>query len=426
MKIHLQTLGCRLNQAESERVARGFRLAGHEIVRDAKDADLRIINTCTVTKEAGIDSRKAARRLHRGQRIVVTGCHSELHPEEFSEADLRLPNIDKEEIAAIVMEWFGMEGLALGMDVARERQESLYPLALANTRAFVKIQDGCNLRCSFCLTTVARGVSKSRHADEVVAEVRGLTESGCQEAVLTGVHAGSYGLDIECDLGWLIRRILTETDIPRLRLSSLEPWNFKSRWISLWHEFEGRLCRHLHMSLQSGCDAVLRRMNRHYNTSFYAEQMEDIRSAIPEMGMTTDMIVGFPGEGDREHAASLDFVRRMQFSGAHIFKYSRRPGTQAANLPNQIEPAIKKARYKEMKSVVAESERTFRHAAIGTVQKVLWESHGRDGRIRGLTDHYLRVVSEDNSFVKNTVTDTRLIDDDGSTLVGTSTHENRF
>ncbi|MFP6906745.1 MAG: MiaB/RimO family radical SAM methylthiotransferase [Verrucomicrobiota bacterium] len=405
MKIHFQTLGCRLNQAESERMARGFKLAGHKITQKPEDADLRIINSCTVTKNAGDDSRRAARAYHGGQKIVVTGCHSEMHPEDFVDADLLIPNAEKEELAALVMEKFGMEGLALGMD---RDPSPIYPLSVKNTRAFVKIQDGCDMRCTFCLTTLARGVSRSRVAGEILDEIQALAEAGCQEAVLTGVHAGSYGLDIHQDLGWLIDRILSRTAIPRLRLSSLEPWNFRHHWVELWERFGDRLCRHLHMSLQSGSASVLKRMARCYDPATYAEKLDAAR-VIPGMAITTDIIVGFPGETPEEHTESLAFAKAMHFSGAHLFSYSLRPGTSAATLPDQGPAEVKKHRFHEMKAVIAQSERAFVESQLGEALPVLWQQAEHEGSLRGLSDNYLHVHTDPALAKPNTLTHTRLL-----------------
>jgi len=419
-KIHFHTLGCRLNQAESERMARSFRLAGHEIVDKADEADIRVVNTCTVTKNAGDDSRKAAHRRENSpanQRIVVTGCHSEVAPDEFAKADLVIPSVDKAELAALVQERFGLEGLALGMDTRAAQAERVYPLSLATTRAFVKIQDGCNLRCSFCLTTVARGVSRSRDAEEILTEIRELAAAGCQEAVLTGVHAGSYGLDIDHDFGWLIDRILNETEIPRIRLSSLEPWNFKEQWIELWSRYGHRLCRHLHMSLQSGSDTVLRRMNRHYDGPHYAERLNWARNGIPGIALTTDIIVGFPGETEDEHRASLDFVRESAFSGAHIFTYSPRPGTQAAKMPDHLDAATKKARFREMKAVCDADAEAFRHSLLDTEQQVLWEAE-KKSHASGLTDTFVRVRTDAALASPNTITTTLMRRAEGNVLFG--------
>jgi len=417
-KIHLQTLGCRLNQAESERMARGFKLAGHEIVSDAEAADLRIINSCTVTSDAGRDSRRAAKKYHDGQKIVVTGCHSEMHPEDFKEADIVIPNADKEELSALVMERFGLEGLALGMDYSNQEEPAIYPLSLKNTRAFVKIQDGCNMTCTFCLTTLARGISRSRAAVEIVEEINKLANEGCREAVLTGVHAGSYGLDIDQDLGWLVDKILSETTIPRLRLSSLEPWNFKPGWIDLWSKYEGRLCRHLHMSLQSGSDTVLPRMHRSYNKASFLEKIQSLKAAIPGMAITTDIIVGFPGETEAEHAESIAFVKECDFAGAHLFSYSMRPGTKAAGMPDQITNEIKKIRFKEMQQIIRRSESAFYQDAVGETVSVVWEKMESDSKISGLSDNYLRVCTSPDLADKNELTQTTILRNEDKILWG--------
>lgn len=393
--VHFHTLGCRLNQAESEQMAQGFKLAGYRLAESAKEADIRVINTCTVTREAGKKSRKSAKSLREGQRIVVTGCHSEVHAEEFKDADLIVSSADKETLVALTQERFGMEGPALGMDFRKKEAAQVYPLVLSNTRAFVKIQDGCDLRCSFCLTTVARGASRCRSVSEILAEVKALAEQGCKEVVLTGVHAGSYQFE-DVDLADLMEQILLKTDIPRLRLSSLEPWNFKRTWVRLWAAFPDRICRHLHMSLQSGSDSVLRRMRRHYTGAIYKDKIDTIRNAVPDMAITTDIIVGFPGETDEEHAESLQFVKELQFADAHVFSYSARPGTDAAKLPNRVPPAEKKKRYDEMTRCTKSSREQFVEQIKGKPISVLWEKPGNDGQHTGLSDHYITVVAPEN------------------------------
>ncbi len=415
--IHFHTLGCRLNHAESERMARGFRMAGHTLVDDAASADIQVVNTCTVTRDAGVASRRAARPLHPGQRIVVTGCHSHLHPEEFAAADLVVDRGQKEELAALTLERFGMEGLSLGMENVHGA-ERLYPLALDSTRAFVKIQDGCDLACSFCLTTLARGKGRSRHAEDILAEIRTLREGGCREAVLTGVHAGSYGLDRGEDLGLLLHRILEETGIERLRMGSLEPWNFRDTWLPLWARFPGRLCRHLHMSLQSGCDSVLRRMRRCYDAATFAEKITEIRAAVPGIAITTDLIVGFPGETEAEHAESLAFVEGMSFAGAHIFAYSSRPGTAAATMPGHLAATVKKARHKAMSAVVACGEAAFRDSHIGQIHPVLWEQPESATRVTGLTDTFQRVATHPSLAGRNQILATRITGSADGLLVG--------
>lgn len=416
MKVHVKTLGCRLNQAEAERIAQGFILTGHDVTPTAESADLIVLNSCTVTSAAGRESAQAARH-HAGQKVVVTGCHSEVAPEAFKDADLIVANADKDNLVALTAAHFGTEGFALGADYRPDANLPVYPLVLDSTRAFVKIQDGCNLACTFCLTTIARGDARSRPLGNILAEVRHLAARGCQEVVLTGVHAGSYGREQGgmADLGQLIDRILEETDIPRLRLSSLEPWTFRTDWLELWAKWGDRLCRHLHMSLQSGSESVLRRMRRAYRAEVFADKMAVIRAVIPEVAITTDIIVGFPGETEAEHAESMAFVERVGFAGAHIFTFSPRPGTKAATMLTQLPNTLKKQRLHEMKAITDASAAAYREAMRGTAQVVLWEHPDKTGLMPGLTDTYLRVLSADPRAVRNTLSRVSLdtVENDG-------------
>jgi threonylcarbamoyladenosine tRNA methylthiotransferase MtaB len=261
------------------------------------------------------------------------------------------------------------------------------------------------------MTTIARGASHSRDAEEILREVRTLADAGCREVVLTGVHAGAYLDGRDTDLGGLIDRILAGTEIPRLRLSSLEPWNFKPHWVALWSRYEGRLCAHLHMSVQSGSASVLRRMARPYDPATYANKLAALRDAIPDLGVTTDIIVGFPGETDEEHAESLAFVDAMAYSGAHIFTYSSRPGTEAAQMPGHIPPAVKETRYREMKRAASRSAKAFEAAMLGKDVRVLWESRDNEGRAWGWTENYLRVYAPPGSAEPNTITTVTLAAD---------------
>lgn len=409
MKVHVKTLGCRLNQAESERIAQGFILAGHDVTQSDEEADLLVLNSCTVTSEAGRKSVRAARR-HPEQKLVVTGCHSEVAPDKFLDANLIVANAEKENLVALTGQMLNPDGFALGADYRQSGALHIYPLVLKSTRAFVKIQDGCNLSCSFCLTTIARGDARSRPVGSVMAEVRRLAALGCQEVVLTGVHASSYGRETHgmIDLGGLIDRILQETNIPRLRLSSLEPWNFKHEWLELWPKWGERLCRHLHMSLQSGSKSVLRRMRRAYHAEGFANKVIAARAIIPEVAISTDIIVGFPGETEEEHQESMAFVEEMQFSNAHIFTFSPRPGTRAATMRHQLPNKLKKQRLHEMRAVTERTAQQYNEAMLGHIQPVLWEQHGSEGQMQGLTDTYLRVTCDDPRIEANTITQVRL------------------
>jgi threonylcarbamoyladenosine tRNA methylthiotransferase MtaB len=279
----------------------------------------------------------------------------------------------------------------------------------ARTRAFIKVQDGCNNRCTFCVVTVARGASRSRTLGEIVAEVQALAAQGVQEAVLTGVHLGSYGRDLadgaRTDLKELVAALLTHTGIPRLRLSSLEPWELADGFFDLWACWPGRLCPHLHLPLQAGTDAQLRRMARRCTVASFRQLVNAARAAIPDLIVTTDLIAGFPGESDADFAAGLEFVEEMAFAHAHIFPYSARAGTAAAAFDEQVASVVKKERARTLHALVEQTGRAERLRHVGTVRPVLWErpqgeladEQGEAGAARlwtGFTDNYLRISLE--------------------------------
>jgi threonylcarbamoyladenosine tRNA methylthiotransferase MtaB len=394
MKIYLDTVGCRLNQSEIESYARQFRAAGHTVLPTPGEADLVVINTCTVTNAAASDSRQKIRQAARSgaEEIVVTGCWSTLEP--HSAASLPsvskvIPNANKDTLVSdylqVSAETFDLEPLA---------REPL-PGARLRTRAFIKVQDGCDNRCTFCITTLARGAGRSRTLEDVLGDVKWALDGNTQEIVLTGVHLGSWGVDLSPNLHLqdLVAFILKNTNIPRLRLSSLEPWDLDADFFNLWED--PRLCRHLHLPLQSGCEETLRRMARKTTPKSYTRLVESARAVVPDIAITTDIIVGFPGESSEEFAKSLAFVKQMGFSGGHVFTYSARPGTIAANLPNQVPFAERKDRNAQIRTVLAESASAYQGNFLGKTLPVLWESAsalGPDGwHLNGITDNYLRV-----------------------------------
>jgi threonylcarbamoyladenosine tRNA methylthiotransferase MtaB len=394
MKIFLDTIGCRLNQAEIESLSCQFRKAGHEIVATATDADLAVVNTCTVTSGAASDSRAAIRRARRlgADEVVVTGCWATLEPDKAGELPgVRkiVPNLQKDTLAAgllgLPQEFFDLEQLA------RQPLPGLH----ARTRAFIKAQDGCDNACTFCITTVARGASRSRPAEHILADVRSALDGGTKEIVLTGVHLGSWGLDFPDPqhLANLVSTLLGKTSVARLRLSSLEPWDLEADFFSLWRD--GRLCRHLHLPLQSGSETVLKRMARRTTPGSFAALVQAARAAIPEVAITTDVIVGFPGETEAEFSETLDFIKSMNFAGGHVFSYSARPSTPAARMNAQVRHEIRKERNAVLHSVFTETARGYRQHFIGQKLKVLWEStdHLSDlgWQLEGLTDNYIRV-----------------------------------
>jgi threonylcarbamoyladenosine tRNA methylthiotransferase MtaB len=394
MKIYLDSIGCRLNQSEIEAMARQFRAAGHVIVASAAEADLAVVNTCTVTAEAASDSRAAIRRARRlgAGDVIVTGCWATLEPEKAAElSGVRkiVLNSRKDTLVSDLLElppeYFDLEPLA----------RTPLPGLRGRTRAFIKVQDGCNNRCTFCITTVARGVSRSRSIAQVIADIRSALEGDTQEVVLTGVHLGSWGQDFDPPLRLvdLVAAILSRTSVPRLRLSSLEPWDLQKSFFELWSD--ARLCRHLHLPLQSGSSGVLRRMARKTSPQAFSALLDSARIAIPEVAVTTDVIVGFPGETDDEFRETEAFVRAAEFAGGHVFTYSARPGTAAASMPVQIEGGIRKTRSARLRGLFSESALRYRTRFLGRTMPVLWEATdllGPSGwRLVGLTDNYLRV-----------------------------------
>jgi threonylcarbamoyladenosine tRNA methylthiotransferase MtaB len=405
MRVYVSSLGCKLNQSEMDALAAQLIPRGHQIVASPDEADLCVFNTCAVTHVAAQKSRQALRRLHRenpSARLIVTGCYAELTPDDLRDlpgVELVVDNKDKEQLANLI-----------GQGPMPDTQH-LTPRPHSRTRALVKIQDGCDNACTYCIIHVARGPQHSRPSDLVLADVRARLTDDHKEIVLTGVHIGAYGQDRgETDLWSLVDRILTETDVPRLRLSSIEPWDLTERAFHLWKN--PRLCRHLHLPLQSGSNSTLCRMNRRYTTSEFAALVAAARTAIPDLAVTTDVIVGFPGETDAEFAESLAFVQEVDFAQVHVFPYSLRPGTPAAEMPEQIPPQLKAERARVMRTAATVSGRAFRQRFVGRTMAVLWESSREEktGLVwNGLTDNYLRVQAASTHPLGNTITPVRLV-----------------
>jgi threonylcarbamoyladenosine tRNA methylthiotransferase MtaB len=422
-------VGCKLNQSEIEALGRGFVQAGYQWVQACEEADLCVVNTCTVTQAADSTSRKVIRQLRRANptaQLIVTGCYAEMCPQEIEAiggVDVIVGNEDKErlvELAGRLVDW------ETGKSVDSETRKfvirdsdntnlriyestNLPVYQLGYTRAFVKIQDGCNNRCAYCIVSLARGRERSRPGGEILAEIEALVAAGCKEVVLTGVHIGGYGRDLGTGLGQLVEDILVKTAVPRLRLSSIEPWDLEPSLLPLWEN--PRLCRHLHLPLQSGCDATLQRMGRRYTTSQYADLVATARRSIPDLAITTDVIVGFPDETAEEFAASLSFVEKMEFARTHVFKYSARPGTAAAEMPHQVPFAEKKERSEAMLELARENSQRFWQEFVGRKMEVLWESRCKDDRQAwsGLTDNYIRVMTSSELNLGNTITSTKLV-----------------
>lgn len=424
MKVHLTTLGCRLNQSEIDSMARQFASQGYEISESAEAADLFVVNTCAVTREATRSSRQLIYRLHRASPdapIAVTGCYAHIAPREIA----ALPgvthvvdNLAKESLVSTVT------GLPAA-DLEAHDREPIAREALAgsvsHTRAFIKVQDGCDRHCSFCVTRLARGKGRSRPVADVIREIQQLHAAGYQEMVLTGVHLGSYGDDLGLidGLYQLVYAILEQTGVPRLRLSSLEPWGISPDLIALWDD--PRLCRHLHLPLQSGCDATLKRMIRRTSQAEFRTLVEMIRARVPDMAIASDVIVGFPGETDEEFAISRAFIEEMDFAALHVFRYSKRPGTAAVRLPDQVDEETRKARSDELQAISQAAKLRYSRRFVGQTLPVLWEAVSgatEAGFVNsGYTSNYIRVQSIVPEVLTNRIIDTQLAGCDDQALV---------
>ena len=431
MKIHLKALGCRLNEAELEQWSQQFRGAGHEITPVVADADVLILNTCAVTHDASGKSRRLLHRLYRenpAARLVASGCYATLQAEEVASTlgvDLVIPNEAKDQLPQQVMQRFALPVMP---QIATEPGEASLFLR-GRHRAFIKIQDGCRYRCTFCIVTLARGEERSRSEADIIQEINHLQQQGIQEIVLTGVHVGGYGSDSNSSLYHLVQSILRETDIPRVRFASVEPWDLPEDFFALFSD--QRLLPHMHLPLQSGTDSVLRRMARRCKTADFANLVSQARQHIPDFNVTTDIIVGFPGETEEEWAQTLDYVQTIGFGHIHIFSYSKRDDTKAARLPEQVPELVKKQRSQTLHMLAEQLKATWLQQQIGKVVPVLWEygKEGNDGQriYTGYTPNYCKVTAiiGDNNL-ENKILPTKLlaVDVTDSVLKGTLEYAN--
>ena len=410
MKVFFDTIGCRLNQAEIERYAAQFTAQGHELVPNAEEADMVVVNTCSVTAAAASDSRGKIRNAAKaGAQVVVTGCWSTMEPKEaagMQGVSHVIPNGDKDQLTSIVL---GIEPESFDLEPLKR---IVLPGIHARTRAFIKIQDGCDNHCTFCVTHLVRGKSRSWAKERILNDVNAAINSGGKEIVLTGVNLGAWGLDLEPaqELADLIEFLLHETDIPRIRLSSLESWNLSERFLHLWEN--PRMCAHFHLPLQSGSDSVLKRMARRTTLKDYRWLVETALSVNPDFAITTDVIAGFPGETDKEFAETVGFIQSIPFAGGHVFPYSPRPGTPAARMKDQVEKSVQKERAKQLRDILDEKAKLFETSFIGSEKEILWESSRmiEDGlyETHGLSDNYLTVTTTFPSPVRNRIDRVRI------------------
>ncbi len=400
-RVYLTALGCRLNAAEIEELARRFVGAGYLIVERPEQAELLLLNSCAVTARAASHSRSYLRTLHRANpqaEIAVLGCGVTGDPEaahDYPGVSWVISNVDK--MRAVEM----ITGQAAPL---APWTPDLWP----RTRVFLGVQDGCEQHCTYCITRILRGAARSRPLPEVLALVQEMVAGGAREVVLTGVSLGSYGaeLGMEEGLATLVAALLRETELPRLRLSSIEPWDVSERLLRQWEN--PRLCRQLHVPLQAGVDGTLRRMGRPITTAEFAGMVARAREIAPAMAVTTDLLVGVPGETAEDFRASLAFVEELEFARLHVFPYSERAGTPAVNLPSRVPPAQRRERAVRTRQLGRRLAAAFRERFIGRTLPVLWEHQDEAGFWHGWTDNYIGVVTKSAARLHNRITPVRL------------------
>ena len=385
MKVAYYTLGCKVNQYETEKIRAEFEKLGYETVPFSEGGDIFVINTCTVTSVADGKSRaviRKAKKINPLAKVVVTGCYSQTHREEaesIEEADIIVDIKDKIKIPYM-----------FGSGEKSEKQGTVTDLRV-RTRAVLKVQDGCSQFCSYCLIPFARSHKSATPIEEAVEETVRLCQAGYKEIVLTGIRLGSYR-DGEKGLGELIESLLAKTDIERIRLSSIEMWEIDERLIDLMKE--GRMCNHLHIPLQNGSDRILKLMNRPYSRDEYYGLVSDLREKIPDLGLTTDIIAGFPGESEEDFEESCAFAEKIGFSRIHVFRYSRRPGTKADLMTGHIDPETKKKRVAYLTELGGRLAQNFAEKHIGKECSILFEVRKKDGFTYGYTRNYIEAKTD--------------------------------
>lgn len=425
-KVAFHTLGCKLNYAETSVIGNSFLKRGFSITDFDSRADVYVINTCTVTENAERECRQIIRRALRHNPdgfVIVTGCYAQLRPEQIQKiegVDLVLGSKEKFEIFNFI-DSFEKKDLACvyvsPLEKLNDFGPAFTPLPDDRTRAFLKIQDGCDYKCSFCTIPKARGFSRSQPEDETVYQLNELVEKGYKEIVLTGVNVGDYGSKIGTNLYQLLKKLIKVDGAFRLRISSIEPNLLTDEIIELVAE-EEKLCKHFHIPLQSGSDKILKRMQRRYLSKLYAERIEKVKSLIPQAGIGVDVIVGFPGEDENDFKTTHDFIANLPVSYLHVFTYSERPGTPAAEMKEQVPKDERRRRTNTLRILSARKKYQFYLEMIGTEQKVLFEHRDSDGTIKGFTSNYIRVVSDERSNLENKFADFKLVELKNDLVIG--------
>lgn len=404
-KVAIATLGCKTNQFESASMIEQFRNNGYTIVPFTDSADIYVVNSCTVTAKTDAETRRLirrARRLNPAARIVATGCYAQVAPgelEKMPEVDTVLGNSEKSAITFLTE--YGENKIS---DINLEAEASSLKLETfaEHTRAFLQIQNGCNAFCSYCIVPYARGRSRSVAQDEVIEGIRRLTANGYEEIVLTGIHLGGYGLDLSpaTSLTKLVQEIAENSLVKRLRIGSLEPNELTDRLLQTIR-LSASICHHLHLPLQSGCDSVLERMGRHYTAKQFEELVLNCKETLPDAFIGIDVIAGFPGESDEEFARTMELIRMLPISDMHVFPYSRRSGTKAAVMRNQVPDTVVTARAKQLRELAAKKKLLFLDANIGKELQVLVQKY-EAGICHGLSRNYISVKFRGDAGMINT------------------------
>jgi threonylcarbamoyladenosine tRNA methylthiotransferase MtaB len=422
MRVAFYTLGCKLNQAETESLVGQFSQSGFQLVSPGDVADIYIANTCTVTHIADRKSRhwlRLARRRNPRALIIATGCYAQRSRQELAPlADLVVDNTEKEHLLALT-QTLSLEGRGLGESKTKQSQRLA---ATVRTRSLIKIQDGCHGPCTYCIVPKVRPREYSLPASQIIDEVKQKVALGYKEVVLTGTKVGSYR-DGSADLRDLVQCILSSTGIERLRLSSLQPSEISSEFLDLWQD--ERLCRHFHLALQSGSETVLQRMRRNYSPDQYQKTVNLIKE-VPEVAITTDIMVGFPGESAEEFEQSYSFCQQAGFANIHVFPFSPRPETAAARMPEQIKDKVKQERNQRMLELSRSSRRRFCEQFLGQTMPVLWENETSPGSgiYSGLTGNYIRVFAHSEKSLSNEITPVKLVEFHNQGIWGEMVDEN--
>jgi len=425
-KVTFFTLGCKVNQYESEAMRELFEKNGYISVSNDEFADVYVINTCTVTSMSDKKSRqfiRKAKRINGDSIICVSGCYSQISPDQVEKIEgvnLIIGTNNRKNIVDLIQNLNADQKMSIVEDIMEvsDFEELTIDNLKDRTRAFLKIQEGCNQYCSYCIIPYARGKIRSRELENVVMEVKRLADNGFKEIVLTGIHIASYGKDKkDYSLIDAIEKSAKVRGIERIRVSSVEPRVITDELLerlSLVKEF----CPHFHLSLQSGSDTVLKRMNRKYTTEEYLSAVNKIKEYFPDAAVTTDVIVGFPGETEEEFSETVEFVKKINFYEIHVFKYSKRKGTVAAEMKNQVAENVKDERSGILINISREMEKVFIEEFIGSVVNVLFETREKDGRYLGHTSNYLKVLSDSEENLVGKIKNVKIIDCEDSSISG--------